>query len=219
MLPIHPQLIELGLLKLVALRRKAGHIRLFPFIDRGKVKGTFPSNFSKCFAYYRRTNECYWPGLAFPCPSHDVPPRPSGGRQIERHSLPPHGTHLYRRGRPLLWPESGSRETRRADEVCRGRYSDHQQAFRHTLCRRQRAGEGTWAASRRLAPSPPVKGPWSTETIEPVTWTAQVGASPRNRAGTAHFIQMPLSERKKAADDHGQANNGKPPFVESSRPT
>ncbi len=64
-LPIHPQLIELGLLKLVALRKKQGHIRLFPFINRGKQKGRFSANFSKTFRYCRRTNDCYWPGLDF----------------------------------------------------------------------------------------------------------------------------------------------------------
>ncbi|TNF12992.1 MAG: hypothetical protein EP320_10450 [Rhodobacteraceae bacterium] len=64
-LPVHPQLIELGLLKLVALRKKEGHIRLFPFLNRGKQKGTFSANFSKNFGYYRRTNDCYWPGLDF----------------------------------------------------------------------------------------------------------------------------------------------------------
>jgi integrase len=64
-LPIHPQLIELGLLKLVAQRKKEGHIRLFPFLNRGKVKDTFSSNFSKSFGYYRRTNNCFWPGLDF----------------------------------------------------------------------------------------------------------------------------------------------------------
>ncbi|WP_281967795.1 hypothetical protein [Roseovarius nanhaiticus] len=64
-LPIHPQLIQLGLLKLVALRKKNGHIRLFPFLNRGKQKDTFSANFSKAFGYYRRTNACYWPGLDF----------------------------------------------------------------------------------------------------------------------------------------------------------
>lgn len=64
-LPIHPQLIELGLLKLVALRKKERHIRLFPFLSRGKQKDTFSANFSKAFGYYRRTNDCYWPGLDF----------------------------------------------------------------------------------------------------------------------------------------------------------
>jgi hypothetical protein len=64
-LPIHPQLVELGLLKLVELRRKEGNIRLFPFLERGKQKGTFSANFSKKFGYYRRTNDCYGPGLGF----------------------------------------------------------------------------------------------------------------------------------------------------------
>ncbi|WP_417274969.1 DUF6538 domain-containing protein [Celeribacter halophilus] len=64
-LPIHPQLIELGLLKLVALRKKEKHIRLFPELNRGKQKDSFSANFSKKFAYYRRTNDCYWPGLDF----------------------------------------------------------------------------------------------------------------------------------------------------------
>ena len=64
-LPIHPQLIELGLLKLVELRKKEDHIRLFPFLNRGKQKGTFSANFSKAFGYYRRTNDCYWLGMDF----------------------------------------------------------------------------------------------------------------------------------------------------------
>ena len=64
-LPVHPQLVELGLLELVELRRTEGHIRLFPHLTRGAQKGTFSANFSKCFGYYRRTNECYWPGLDF----------------------------------------------------------------------------------------------------------------------------------------------------------
>ncbi|MFC0201237.1 hypothetical protein ACFFIZ_13220, partial [Paracoccus rhizosphaerae] len=64
-LPIHPQLIELGLLKLVEMRKTQGHIRMFPSLNRSKQKGTFSANFSKCFGYYRRTNACYWPGLDF----------------------------------------------------------------------------------------------------------------------------------------------------------
>ncbi len=51
-LPIHPQLIELGLLKLVELRKKQGHLRLFPFLNRGKQMGTFSANYSKAFGYY-----------------------------------------------------------------------------------------------------------------------------------------------------------------------
>lgn len=64
-LPVHPQLVELGLLKLVEQRKKEGYIRLFPFINRGKQKDTFSANFSKAFGYYRRTNGCYFPGLDF----------------------------------------------------------------------------------------------------------------------------------------------------------
>lgn len=64
-LPVHPRLIELGLLKLVEMRREAGHIRLFPLLKRGQQKGTFSANFSKAFQYYRRRNNIYWPGLDF----------------------------------------------------------------------------------------------------------------------------------------------------------
>jgi integrase len=63
--PVHPQLIELGLLKLVERRRKEGHMRLFPFLSRGKCKDTFSALFTKRFTYYRKVNDCYWPGLDF----------------------------------------------------------------------------------------------------------------------------------------------------------
>ena len=63
--PIHPRMIEIALLKLVEMRRKEGHIRPFPFLDRGKGKGIVSSTFSKCFACCRRTNACCWPGLDF----------------------------------------------------------------------------------------------------------------------------------------------------------
>lgn len=62
-LPVHPTLIELGLLQLVELRRRQGTHRLFPHLTRGKTKGTFSENFSKSFTYYRKTNGCYWEGL------------------------------------------------------------------------------------------------------------------------------------------------------------
>ncbi|WP_156874887.1 hypothetical protein [Sulfitobacter alexandrii] len=64
-LPVHPQLLSLGLLKLVNLRKKQGHIRLFPCLTGGVQKGTFSANFSKRFGYYRKTNGCYWAGLDF----------------------------------------------------------------------------------------------------------------------------------------------------------
>lgn len=62
-LPVHPILIELGLLHLVELRRKQGKHRLFVNLTRGKTKGTYAENFTKNFNYYRRKNGCYWEGL------------------------------------------------------------------------------------------------------------------------------------------------------------
>lgn len=62
-LPVHPTLIDLGLLHLVEQRRRANSHRLFPHLTRGKNKGTFSENFSKNFTYYRKTNACYWEGL------------------------------------------------------------------------------------------------------------------------------------------------------------
>jgi hypothetical protein len=64
-IPIHPQLLELGLLELVEMRRRQGQSRLFPHMTRGKTKGKFSENFSKTFTYYRQTNGCYWPGLDY----------------------------------------------------------------------------------------------------------------------------------------------------------
>ncbi|MDO5758026.1 MAG: hypothetical protein Q4P24_11005, partial [Rhodobacterales bacterium] len=63
--PVHLNLIELGLEKLIALRKKQGKIRLFPDLTRGKWKGTLSDNFSNKFNYYRRTNDVYWPSLDF----------------------------------------------------------------------------------------------------------------------------------------------------------
>lgn len=62
-IPVHPTLIELGLLKLVELRRKHGKHRLFVNLTRGEAKKTYSENFSKKFTYYRKTNDCYWEGL------------------------------------------------------------------------------------------------------------------------------------------------------------
>jgi hypothetical protein len=46
-IPIHPQLLELGLLELVEMRRRQGQSRLFPHMTRGRTKGKFSENFSK----------------------------------------------------------------------------------------------------------------------------------------------------------------------------
>lgn len=62
-LPIHPELIRLGLMKLVDLRRKQGLPRLFPHIERGKHRQTFTANFTKRFGYYRKTTGCYVTGM------------------------------------------------------------------------------------------------------------------------------------------------------------
>jgi integrase len=63
--PIHPALVELGLLKLVALRLKQGEPRIFPHLSRGKAKETFSGNFTKSFTYYRQSRHVYWEGLDF----------------------------------------------------------------------------------------------------------------------------------------------------------
>jgi hypothetical protein len=63
--PIHPSLIELGLLKLVDLRRREGQSRLFPHLKRGAVKGKFSEVFTKTFTRYRQEHDVYWPGLDF----------------------------------------------------------------------------------------------------------------------------------------------------------
>ena len=64
-IPVHPKLLELGLMELVNLRRQQNQLRLFPDLARGQTKGTFSELFSKRFGYYRKTNHCYWPGLDF----------------------------------------------------------------------------------------------------------------------------------------------------------
>jgi hypothetical protein len=64
-IPVHPTLVELGLMKLVSLRLKQGEPRLFPHLTRGKAKETFGGNFTKTFTYYRQTRDVYWEGLDF----------------------------------------------------------------------------------------------------------------------------------------------------------
>ena len=60
--PIHPNLIELGFLELVADQRKAGAINLFPNLKRGKTKQKFSELFTKRFTYQRKKNGVYTPG-------------------------------------------------------------------------------------------------------------------------------------------------------------
>lgn len=63
--PVHPNLIELGLPQLIELRRRQKEPRLFPHIGRGETKGTQSELFTKSFGYYRQINGVYWPGLDF----------------------------------------------------------------------------------------------------------------------------------------------------------
>lgn len=64
-IPLHPALIELGFLELVASAVAKGQRRLFPSLTRGSIKGTYTENFTKAFHYYRRQNNVYWHGLDF----------------------------------------------------------------------------------------------------------------------------------------------------------
>ncbi|MGC9418924.1 MAG: hypothetical protein ACP5EN_08110 [Rhodovulum sp.] len=63
--PIHQNLIELGLLELVALRRQQGEPRLFPWLERSKAKKTFTEGFSKRFTTYRKKHKVYKRGMDF----------------------------------------------------------------------------------------------------------------------------------------------------------
>ncbi len=64
-IPVHPELVRLGLIKLVELRRRQGEPRLFPELKRGKHKETFTELFTKEFTKYRQAHGVYWRGLDF----------------------------------------------------------------------------------------------------------------------------------------------------------
>lgn len=57
--PIHQNLIALGFLELVAMRRREGEDRLFPHLTRGKNRKTLSENFTKDFTRFRRANDVY----------------------------------------------------------------------------------------------------------------------------------------------------------------
>lgn len=57
--PIHDNLLKLGFMQLVALRRREGEPRLFPWLERSKSKKTFTENFSKRFTKYRQDHKIY----------------------------------------------------------------------------------------------------------------------------------------------------------------
>lgn len=64
-IPVHPELVRLGLIELVELRRRQGEPRLFPHLKRGKHKETFTELFTKEFTKYRQAHKVYWRGLDF----------------------------------------------------------------------------------------------------------------------------------------------------------
>jgi integrase len=63
--PVHPNLIAIGLLELVELRRRQGEPRLFPWLERSAAKKTFTETFSKKFTTYREKHKVYRKGLDF----------------------------------------------------------------------------------------------------------------------------------------------------------
>jgi integrase len=64
-IPVHPNLIALGLLELVELRRRQGEPRLFPWLERSAAKKTFTETFSKKFTTYREKHKIYKKGLDY----------------------------------------------------------------------------------------------------------------------------------------------------------
>ena len=64
-IPVHPELVRLGLIQLVELRRRQGEPRLFPHLKRGKHKETFTEVFTKEFTKYRQAHNVYWRGQDF----------------------------------------------------------------------------------------------------------------------------------------------------------
>jgi hypothetical protein len=58
-IPVHANLLKLGFMQLVALRRREGEPRLFPWLERSQSKKTFTENFSKRFTKYRQDHKIY----------------------------------------------------------------------------------------------------------------------------------------------------------------
>ena len=63
--PLHPELIRLGLLDRVAQMKSAGHDRLFPDLEPGGADGRLGHAFTKWFTRYRRDVGLYRQGLDF----------------------------------------------------------------------------------------------------------------------------------------------------------
>ena len=58
-LPIHENILKLGFMKLIELRKRQGEPRLFPWLERSSAKRTFTETFSKRFTRYRIDNRVY----------------------------------------------------------------------------------------------------------------------------------------------------------------
>lgn len=58
--PVHSELVRLGLPRLVALRRAQGETHLFPHLTRSEVTGRLSTNFSKKFTRYRQDHDVYF---------------------------------------------------------------------------------------------------------------------------------------------------------------
>ncbi|WP_371060095.1 tyrosine-type recombinase/integrase [Rhodosalinus sp. 5P4] len=58
-IPIHDNLLKLGFLQLVAMLRRAGKPRLFPWLARSENKKTYTETFSKRFTRYRQDHKIY----------------------------------------------------------------------------------------------------------------------------------------------------------------
>ncbi|WP_248311413.1 site-specific integrase [Bosea sp. ASV33] len=65
LVPIHPELIRLGLLGYVEQQRKAGQVRIFPNLHPGGADGRLGHGFTKWFTRYRRDVEVYEEGRDF----------------------------------------------------------------------------------------------------------------------------------------------------------
>ncbi|MEO9629751.1 MAG: site-specific integrase [Sulfitobacter sp.] len=57
--PLHENLLKLGFMQLVALRRREGEPHLFPWLERSQSKKAFTENFSKRFTKYRQDHKIY----------------------------------------------------------------------------------------------------------------------------------------------------------------
>jgi integrase len=65
LVPVHSELIRMGLLIYAEEIGKAGHKRLFPKMERGGADQRFGHNYAKWFTRYRRDVGLYEPGLDF----------------------------------------------------------------------------------------------------------------------------------------------------------